>query len=408
MAVPQTKVFIAFDLSAIGGAFFTLNDATKGVLDSSYVLGGELLTDVTNYVESVSVNRGKSLELDRYSAGSLVVNLHNDTRTFDPFNTASIFYGNIVPRKRIVVETNGNRIFSGFIDDWDLSYDLSGKSYATVSALDGFLILASAELGWSNTSVELSSARINSILDKPEVAWPSANRSIQTGLTTLVDDVIPQNENALGYLQLVETTENGMLFMNRSGQVTFKNRLTIPSTSSLIFADDATTDAIKYTNIGVIYGSENLYNRVTVLPLDGTDQTADSLTSQSSYGISALNISGVLLQTDEEALQLANYLVGLYDQPELRISEITVNLHDKTADQVGRLVTAEIGDTVQVRFTPNQIGSVIAQYAIIIGVSHGIGIDNHQVTFKLARVAYLPLVLDDPVFGLLDTGILAY
>ena len=408
MAVPQTKVFIAFDLSAIGGNFFTLNDSTKGLLDSAFVLGGELLTDVTNYVESVSINRGKSLELDRYSAGSLAVTLHNDTRVFDPFNTGSIFYGNILPRKQIVIETNGNRIFTGYIDDWDLSYDISGKSYATVTALDGFMLLAAAELNEELTSVELSSARINAILDKSTVQWPAANRDIETGLTTLVNDVIPQNDNALGYLQLVETTENGMLFMNRSGSVRFKNRLFTPASTEIIFADDSTVGGIPYTNIGVIYGSENLFNRVTVTRLEGTEQTADSVTSQSSYGISALNVSGILLQTDAESFDLANYLVGLYDQPELRISEVTVNLHDKTPEQVEKLVIAEIGDTVQVRFTPNQIGSQIDQYAIIIGISHGIEIDQHRVTFKLARVAFLPFVLDDDIFGLLDTGILAF
>lgn len=408
MAVPQTKIFIAFDLSALGGNFFTLNDTTKGLLDSAFGLGGELLTDVTKYVASVSVNRGKSRELDRYTAGSLNVVLHNDSRIFDPFNTASIFYGNIVPRKQIVIETNGNRIFTGYIDDWDFSYDLSGKSYASVSALDGFMLLAAAELNVFGNSVELSSTRINTILSKPEVAWPIANRSIQTGLTTLQADVVAQNENALGYLQLVETTENGMLFMNRSGLVTFKNRLTTPTPSAITFTDDATAGGIKYTNIGVIYGSENFYNRVTILRLNGTNQQADSATSQTTYGISAFNINGVLLTTDAEALNLASYLLGLYDQPELRISNITVNLHDKTPQEVEKLVTAEIGDTAVVRFTPNQIGAVIAQNVIIVGISQDAGIDQHQVTFTFGRVDFFPFILDDAVFGLLDTNILAY
>jgi hypothetical protein len=408
MAVPQTKVYIAFDLSAQGGNFFTLNDTTKGLLNSTYVLGGNILTDVTNYVASVSINRGKSRELDRYTAGSLNVVLHNDSRIFDPFNTASIYYGNIVPRKQIVIETNGNRIFTGYIDDWDFSYDLSGKSYASVSALDGFMLLAAAELNVSSNSVELSSTRINTILSKPEVAWPIANRSIQTGLTTLQGDVIPENENALGYLQLVETSENGMLFINRSGAITFKNRVTVPSATEITFADDSTAGGIKYTNIGVIYGSENFYNRVNIQRLNGTGQSADSVASQNLYGISALNISGVLMQSDAEALLLAQYLVGLYDQPELRINEVTVNLHDKTSDEVAKLVQAEIGDTLKIRFTPNKVGSVISQNAIIIGIQHRVGIDQHEVTYYFASIAFYPFILDNTTYGLLNTGVLAY
>jgi hypothetical protein len=408
MAVPQTKVYIAFDLSAQGGNFFTLNDTTKGLLNSTYVLGGNILTDVTNYVASVSINRGKSRELDRYTAGSLNVVLHNDSRIFDPFNTASIYNGNIVPRKQIVIETNGNRIFTGYIDDWDFSYDLSGKSYASVSALDGFMLLAAAELNVFSNSVELSSTRINTILSKPEVAWPIANRSIQTGLTTLQGDVIPENENALGYLQLVETSENGMLFINRSGAITFKNRVTVPSATEITFADDSTAGGIKYTNIGVIYGSENFYNRVNIQRLNGTGQSADSVASQNLYGISALNISGVLMQSDAEALLLAQYLVGLYDQPELRINEVTVKLHDKTSDEVAKLVKAEIGDTLKIRFTPNKVGSVISQNAIIIGIQHRVGIDQHEVTYYFASIAFYPFILDNTTYGLLDTGVLAY
>jgi hypothetical protein len=410
MSLPETKVYIAFFLSASGDDFFTLNDSTKGLLNSVYGLGGlvPVFTDVTEYVASVSVNRGKSRELDRYTAGNANVLLHNDSRIFDPFNEAGIYYGNIAPRKRIIIETNGIRSFSGFIDDWDFTYEISGKSFATVSALDGFMLLSAAELDTFTTISQLSSDRINVILNRPEVNWADANRSIETGFTTLQADIVPQTFNALGYLQLVEQTENGMLFMNRSGLVTFKNRGTRPDSTAIIFADDSTVGAIRYTNIGVIYGSENLYNRVTVTRLNGLEQTADSTASQTAYGIASINLDGLLLTTDTEALALANYLVGLYDEPELRISEITVNLHDKTSEEISKLISSEIGDTVQVRFTPNQIGSAIAQNAIIIGIAQSIEIDQHKVTYTLATIESYSFILDDLTYGLLDSGLLAY
>jgi hypothetical protein len=409
MAVPQTKVYIGFDLSASGGNLFTLNDTTKGVLNSTYVLGGDVLTDVTNYVASVSVNRGKSRELDRYTAGNASVILHNDSRIFDPFNTASAYYGNIVPRKPIVIETDGDRVFTGFIDDWDLTYDISGKSFASVSAIDGFMRLSAAELDSFVTTSQLSSTRVTAILNRPEVAWPIANRSIETGLTTLQADTIAENTNALQYLQLVDTTENGQLFMSRSGAVTFKNRAFNPSfISTVVFADDATANAIRYSNIGVMYGSENLYNRVTITRNGGTPQVADSTTSQNAYGVAAFSIDGVLLTTDTEALNFANYLVGLYDEPELRINEVTVNLHDKTPEEVDKICRLEIADVVQVIFTPNQIGSPINQYAMVTGISHDIGIDNHRVSLQLASVSVTNFVLDSAQFGILDTNILAY
>lgn len=409
MAVPTTKVYIGFKLPAGGGTSFILNDTTKGKLDSIYVLGGDVLTDVTSYVASVSIDRGKSRELDRYTAGHASITLHNDSRIFDPFNTSSIYYGNIVPRKPIAIETNGVRVFTGFIDDWDLTYDISGKSYASISAVDGFMRLSAAEIKTFTTTSQLSSARVSAILDRAEVAWPNANRSIDTGLTTLQADTIPDNINALQYLQLIETTENGQLFMNKSGAVTFKNRAVNPSLiSTTVFSDDSTANAIPYANIGVVYGSENLYNRVIVTRNAGTAQTADSTTSQNKYGVSAYSIDGVLLTSDSEALSLASYLVGLYDDPELRINEVTVNLHDKTSEQVASLTKLEIADVIQVIFTPNKIGSAINQYAMITGINHNVGIAEHQVTFDLTSTTVLNFVLDNTKFGILDTNILAY
>jgi hypothetical protein len=637
MAVPKTRVFIAFDLTAAGGSYFTLDDTTKGVLNSVYFLGGEILTDVTQYVASVSTNRGKSREQDRYTAGNLSVTLHNESRIFDPFNSEGIFAGQVLPRKAIAVETNGVRMFTGIIDDWDFTYDITGKAFANVSAVDGFLILSAAELDEFTATSQLSSDRVSAILSRPEVNWPSGQRQIATGLTTLVADVVPENTNALSYLQLVEETENGQLFINKSGQVTFKNRLTVPPENNfVIFTDDAgfvvnerfnlipnpsfeidvtgwtgsnitgirsalfsdgrvevtddggsfgslavvdpvktpptaipqtskfgtfsyqgtiattgtnryiqkdpsdvlitadleysyscyvflpatnTADVtlklqavphagvsalatidldskliergkwtrlqgtftapatatncafrvineasmaagqfiyvdgalleqsssvagyfdgasygcsflgpafnsislkptianVNYTNIGVIYGTENLTNRVTITRLGGTPQTADSLTSQAAYGIAATSKDGLLLTTDTEALALANYLSGIYKDPELRINEVTVVLEDKNDVQVDRLTAIEIGDVVQVVFTPRGFGTQVDQFAVVVSIKNNIGIDRHSMTFGLGAVNIYPLILDDPYYGrlggrypLYDTAITSY
>jgi hypothetical protein len=409
VSVPVTKVYIGFNLAAAGSNLFILDDTTQGLLDSTYVLGGDVLTDVTDYVASVSVSRGKSRELDRYTAGNASVSLHNESRIFDPFNTASIYYTQIVPRKPIVIETNGERVFTGFIDDWDLTYDISGKSFANVSAVDGFLRLSAAEMDTFTNTVQLSSARINTILNRPEVAWPVANRNLDTGLTTLQADVVPENANALQYLQLVESTENGKLFIDRSGQVTFKNRIPVPSLNDIaVFADDSTADSIQYTNIDVIYGSENLYNRVSVTRANGTAQTVDSVTSQDAYGVASLSLDGLLFNSDADSLELANYLINLYELPELRLNSLTVNLHDKTSAQVQKLTTLEIADAAQIIFTPNQIGSAIEQYAVVTGVNHDIGIDRHTVTYFFSSIFYIALILDDPIYGRLGGFLPSY
>jgi hypothetical protein len=409
MANPDTRVFIAFDLTASGGSFFALNDPVRGVLDSDYVLGGDVLVDVTNYVASVSIDRGKSRELDRFTAGNASVTLHNDDRTFDPFYADSPFFSQILPRKQVVIETNGIRQFTGYIDDWDLSYELGGKSFASISCVDGFLQLSATQIDSFTNVSQLSGARIETIINRPEVAWPAGERDIDPGQETLQADVVPENTNALQYLQLVESTEPGALFMSKSGALTFRDRITVPPlVDTLIFADDERAESVGYSDIEVVYGSENLYNRVIVTREGGTPQVADNPASQAIYGVQTLSLDGLLLTSDADSLVLADYLLGRYDQPELRFSSLRVNLHDKnTADQA-ELLAVEIQDVLKIIFTPNGIGDAIDRYGLVTGIKHSIGIDTHTVTFDFGSVQDFPLILDDPIYGRLGGALPLY
>jgi hypothetical protein len=414
MANPQTQVFIAFDLSDSGGSFFTLDDSIRGVLDAPYILGGELLVDVTDHVASVSISRGKSNELDRYTAGNASVTLHNDDRHFDPFYEAGPYYTQIVPRKEVAIETNGIRQFTGFIDDWDLQYQLGQKSFATVAAVDGFMQLTATELSEFTNIEEKSGERVLRILNRPEVAWPTGKRDIEQGRRTLQADTVTENTNVLQYLQLIATTETGQIFISKDGLFVFQDRIVAPPlVDDLIFTDGTDTtpsDATKvgYSDIQVVYGSENLYNRITVTREGGLPQTADSPNSQALYGVQTLSLDGLLLVDDEEASELAVYLLGVYDEPDLRISSVEVNLHDKTPEEQGKLLDIELQDVYKVVFTPNGIGDPFIQYGIVQGIKETIGVDFHKITYDFGSFRKFPFILDHPIYGVLGGGLPLY
>jgi hypothetical protein len=412
---PETKVFIAFDLTTSGGEFFALDDVVRGVLDAPYILGGELLIDVTDHVASVSISRGKSNELDRYTAGNASVTLHNDDRHFDPFYSDGPYFTQIVPRKEVAIETNGIRQFTGFIDDWDLQYQLGQKSFATVSAVDGFLQLAGTELNEFTNIEEKSGERILRILNRPEVAWPSGRRNIQEGRRNLIADFVPQNANVLDELQLIAASETGQIFISKDGAFVFKDRIVGPPLEdSLVFFDDSIAVSsgptfVNYSNIEVVYGSENLYNRVTIsLAAGGDPQTAESPNSQAIYGVRTLSLDNILLTSEVEALELANYLLSIYDEPDLRISSIEVNLHDKNPEQQGKLLDVELQDVYKVVFTPNGIGEPFEQYAVVQGIRENIGIDFHKITYDLGSLRKFPFILDHPIYGVLGGGLPLY
>jgi len=62
MTIPALKVEIGFDLTDNPSApFFRLDDSVQGRLDNTqYRLGGTLFYDVTEYVITVDIQRGKS------------------------------------------------------------------------------------------------------------------------------------------------------------------------------------------------------------------------------------------------------------------------------------------------------------------------------------------------------------
>jgi hypothetical protein len=401
MALPTKKVEIGFDLSTSGAPFFTLDDPTAGVLDNTeFTLGGTLFYDVTDYVVRVSTNRGRNRELDRYNAGQLEVLFDNTTRVFDPEYTASPFNGQIIPHREIRISSNGSAVFYGLIDDWNLNYNPSGDNTASAIASDGFTLLAQQNLSAHTAIPQLPGARIEAVLDRAEVAWPLSSRNIDAGEVTLQADAVSEGTNALSYLQTVEQTESGSLFIAKDGYVTFQDSLTGPSSATTVdLTDDGT--GIPFSSVSVVYGSELLYNRVVVTRQNGEPQTVNDTDSQNAYGISSLNLDNLLFDTDADSLSLAQYLVGQYSEPEYRFDSMTIQMSELTPTQQNQLLTLELTDQVRIKFTPNGIGDPIIKYAEVTGISHNIGILLHELTFNFSTLDYAAFVLDDPTFGVL-------
>lgn len=400
---PDTRVFVQFSLEASGVAFFTLDDDVQGVLDGPFGLGGDVLVDVTQFVASISIGRGKSRELDRFTAGQATVTFHNDNRWFDPFFIDSPYFQQFVPKREIVITTNGTRQYTGFIEDIDLRYELGNKSYATITCSDAFSQLSATQLDAYTNVAEFSGERIITVLNKPEVNWSIDERDIDTGGQLLQADVVDENTNVLQYLQLVESSEPGALFIAKDGKITFRDRTNYPSiTPTIAFADDATPNAVAYRGVEVIYGSENLYNRIVITRKDGTPQIADSEFSQMVYGIQAFNQDGLLMETDADALQVAEFLISKFDLPELRFSSVSISLHDKDLETQNKILGLEINDVIQIVFTPNNIPPAIDEFGLITGISHTIGIDQHLVTFDFGSAQGFPFRLDNEIYGVLD------
>lgn len=410
MATPATTVTAFFDLSATGGDFFTLDDATKGELDNvTYTLAGDIATDITADTMRVSVRRGRDSQLFAdIPAGRASVQLQNRTRTYDPTYASSPYVGNVRPGKRVSIASAGVSIFDGIVADWNLDYEVGGMSLAFAECVDALGQLGRMEFdAWTATASQTAGPRITAVLDRPEVAF-TANRSIDTGVSVLQGDNMSWGSNVLNYIQLVTRSDLGRFYADRSGVVTFRDRLDpLNVGASVIFADDGT--GVPFQGIAVEYGSELLYNRVGIDREGGTLQTVTDAASQALYGASSLSERGLLLDSDAQSLDMANYLLGIYAEPELRVAELVVELSPLTGAQQAEVLGLDIASVISVTWTPNGVGAAMERSCIVEGIAHDITPDSHTVTLSLGdadRRSFLQF--DDAVFGRLDSNVLAF
>jgi hypothetical protein len=102
--------------------------------------------DVSAYVAEVSTNRGRSSELDQFSAGTCTITLEADDRRFDPLNTAGPYYGDLLPNTpvRILGRLAGPTdypIFYGYADAFR-HQPTTHTSTVEVPCTDAFKVLA--------------------------------------------------------------------------------------------------------------------------------------------------------------------------------------------------------------------------------------------------------------------------
>jgi hypothetical protein len=405
LSQPVQKVELGFDILSSGlGPYFILDDPIKGKLNNTeYLLAGVLFFDVTDLVQSVAIQRGKNRQLDQFDSGLANIVFNNNDRTFDPEYALSPYAGQIVPKRQVRISSGGIVQFAGLVDDWNLTYAPNGDSTASAACSDATSSFATQTIATRTNSVQKSGERINAILDLPEINWPSTLRDVDTGLMTLGADTIADNTNALTYLRLVERSEPGAFFIGKSGNVIFRDRIAAPTSQGVTLADDGT--GIKYQSLKVQYGSELLANEIVVSSeISSYEVTTLDLESIDTYGIFNLTRTGLLINANGDVDELAEFYANKYSQPEYRFESVEVLLDELTNQEQSDLLGLEIGDVVEIKFTPNGIAPAISKYAEIIRIDNSIDLDNHIMSLGFSTLDFALLVLDDAQFGKLDAG----
>jgi hypothetical protein len=407
MGVPRPTVQIGFDLVGANANLLTLDNPVKGKLNTpAYPLGGQIFYDVTDKVKSIATRRGKNRQLDEFDGGLANVVFDNNDRTFDPEYVNSPYYGQIIPKRAIRIFSGGQPRFQGVIDDWNLAYDPGGFSEASAASSDAFTLFNTQTLPAGTATAQKAGERVNAILNLPDVNWSTQDRTIETGQTTLGADVYVEDTNVLEYLRTVARSEPGNLFIGKNGNVVFTDRNHAPTAGEVVLADDGT--GIPYQGMKVVYGSELLYNEIVIgSDLAGTVVAQDTA-SIAQYGVLNLTQTGLLMSDPTYVQNLAIYYASKYSQPEYRFESVDIVIDELSDAQQQAILGLEISDFVTIKFTPNGISPAIEKIAEVIRIDDDITPESHVVSLGFATLDYFLLVLDDPEFGKLDRGALAF
>jgi len=405
-------VHVWFDTTE-GDNFFTIEHPTLGRLDTGGVLAGDIATDITAFVAGYSIVRGRSSELDDIDPGTCNLELLNHDGRFlpDAFagGTAGPYgVGNVAPGRRIEVAEDGHTVFAGWTGDLTLGYR-PGDESASWDAADSLAGLPSFS-EWTATAGQRPGERLAAVLDRPEVDW-GPNRNLDAGVNTLQGDFVSWGSSVLNYCQLVAGSDLGRFFASRADTLTFRDRLSVAAAAPKVrFADDGT--GVGFAGAGLRYGWRWLFSDVSVDREGGVAQTVTVQATRDRFNTRRrLDVGPLLLDSDAASADMAEFLSGIYSQPRPEFESLAVTVDDGDPVAAAAVNLCDIGDVVEVAWTPRGAPGQISERFVVEGISSARRAgEPRSVTFKVSPVFQQALfTIGDPVLGRLDTGgVLAY
>lgn len=350
--------------------------------------------DISDIVITANTRRGRSRELDKIEAGYAVITVIDENGDFNPDNDASPYYGKLKPGNKIRLYpdyddgTGSFRypdIFTGYVFNYGTRFSMgvNQANQITIEAYDAFKIfnLVSITEVTNSTTGDSSDERIGQILD--EISWPAGLRTFETSALSLADDQ-GDLRTVLDAIRQVEDTEVGLVFVDGSGKVEFKNRTTANSQpdydSAYKFSDDGIETS--YNDLRLTQNDDVLINRVTVKSFNNsTEVTVFDSTSETTYFSRSAERGNVLLTSTTDLTSVANQLLANYKDSSLQIERIILNLSEY--EQIDRVIAGLYFDIFEIPVWIKKTlpgNTSITRLGYLQGVNHDITSNTWLVT----------------------------
>jgi len=378
--------------------------------DSQPFDSSQSFTDISSFVRSFAISRGRSDELSAFRAGLLSFSVSNQDNRFNPSNTSSPFFDSansrtkIQPLKQVRVKATydsiEHTIFRGFLDVIPVKFIAEGAdSIVQFTAIDAFRLFQNqtfqsvgwrvgrvgftelgqtTRLGYGDTQ-ELSSDRATRILNA--IGFPSALRSIDTGTKQVIQQ--PLTTNVLSGLRECELAENGQFFIDKDGKATFRNRaykFTNTKATTVQATFDNSGSNLPYTDVQLGFDDNEVINNYSWTRSGGTTQfIADS---DSIQRFTPINSSETTINiNDSDVASIISQKLAETAIPIIRIDSLTINPRQDTniwTQALGR----DIGDRIKVNIT-NTDSSTFTDELFIESITHNVNASSQTWSWIL-------------------------
>lgn len=244
-------------------------------------------TDITAYVKSVTITRGRDDVLTQVQTGTASISVVNDDGRFSPGRSASPLYPHVATMRAIKVvatySATAYPLFFGYIQTITPNLNPNIRD-ASIQLADGFAWLALAVTTPTYTSAA-SGTSIGVALDS--ASWPAALRSLATGQSTFTPSYTDQP--VLNQVQGIGIdNEGGLVYMDGQGRVVFQDRhtrLKSPYTTS----QGTLTDTGEISDMQATRPVADLANEIKVTHSSGSVTVSDA-TSVAAKGLRRLDV----------------------------------------------------------------------------------------------------------------------
>jgi hypothetical protein len=414
MALPATlDVSLNFSSGATFSNPFTLDDPVNGVLGTGVLSDSTtpaLVVNLTSQTRRISIRRGRNINRDIYEAGTCVVRIYDPNGDFNPQSVTSPYYGQLTPLRKLrisaTVGATSYYLFSGYTTDYAYSYDQAENvSYVDISASDAFRLfnLASVIAVTGASAGQDTGTRINKILDT--VSFPNGMRSVETGNSLTVNDPATLR-TSLGALQNCEFSEQGAFYITPEGNAIFKNRDTVISSAGETPTQFNQTGGIPYKDLKFAFDDKLIINTATMTKVGGTSQTALDANSIATYFPHSISVPELVIDTDENAMNIAKIYVATRSTTTIRIDQMTLDLFDPNVPTATILGMDYFNNVLITNIQPDS--STITKNLQVQGVTHDITPNSWITTLTTLEPIVDGFIVGDSTYGVLGEDILSY